>query len=114
MYVKLTYSKVHRRDRKAPTKSLKSLIAKSSQSLASQSPAKPRKAQCFQHRKASQSSLRKVPPYGEGPAFRRLQASALLPRVFGIASRAEFIRQLASRALACSIPHGRFAGGVLG
>lgn len=112
MYVKLTYSKVPRSDRKAPAKSLKSLIAKSSQSPISQSPAKLRKAQCFRHCKASQSSVCRVLPYGKGPAFRRLQASAPLPRVFGGASEAELIRVLRLRTR--GIPHGRFAGEALG
>jgi hypothetical protein len=98
--------KVPRQNRKVPAKSLILLTAKSLRGALPQSPAKSRKAQCFQARKAPQSYDRKVPPYGGRLGVPPMGLS-LSPSGFGGAGMAEIADQQTRSALRDDIPYWR-------
>lgn len=101
--------KVPRQNRKVPAKSLILLTAKSLRGALPQSPAKPRKAQCFQARKAPQSYDRKVPPYGGRLGVPPPVGLSLSPSGFGGASMAEIADQQTRSALRDDIPYRRLS-----
>jgi hypothetical protein len=119
--------KVPRCDRKAPTKastlliakllillrdrSFISLTAKSLRMSFSQSPAKPRKAQCFHARKVPQSPHRKVHSYGGRPCVPPPLGLGRPLRCFGVASKAEVKGQTAQRVQMTGIPYRPISAG---
>ena len=97
--------KVPGQNRKAQTNSLILLAAMSLRGAFPQSPAKPRRVQCFQAGKAPQSYGRKVHPYGGQPGVPPPMGSGLPPRCFGVASKAEFNAQQARQSRIGDIPY---------
>jgi hypothetical protein len=99
--------------RKGPAKSLILLVAKSRKVTSPQSPAKPRKAQCFQACKAPQSSQRKVHPYGGRPCVPPPLGSGRPLWCFGGTGKAEFKGGPVRRVQATSIPYRSISAGRL-